>query len=348
MTTTSTDAGRAVKISGPAGLAGSIPILLGFPPRESAVLVCFAGPRRTMAPAIRMDLPTGAAHARALAAFIALQAQQHADQVALVLFTDEPSGRRRGRPSFPRDAFVRQCVRRLEAVDVPVFDAMLVRNGVVWSYLHHWPTEPGYPVPDPDDPAMSELRARSALAGRAMLPDRADLVSAVAGPVGPAARAAEQELIHAEHRWRELTTELDHADAEAAGVTVACAALDELRRAFERRLPLPAAVVADFVLALRQPTARDEVVRRLLAEWTDAPLPLLLKLLTCTPDLYAAHLATVTSIVAYRAGDGALAQVTVDRALVVDPDNPMANLLVQLFGSGLRPELLDSMLGEEL
>ncbi len=61
--TTSPMPGDVVRVSGPQGIIGSIPYLLGFHPEESLVMLCLRGERNRMGPVLRIDLPTDK-HAR--------------------------------------------------------------------------------------------------------------------------------------------------------------------------------------------------------------------------------------------------------------------------------------------
>jgi hypothetical protein len=59
--------------------------------------------------------------------------------------------------------------------------------------------------------------------------------------------------------------------------------------------------------------------------------------LTRVTEPYAAAPACRLSFAAWRAGEGALANVALDRALAADPHYSMARLLQELFISGLPP-----------
>ena len=52
----------------------------------------------------------------------------------------------------------------------------------------------------------------------------------------------------------------------------------------------------------------------------------------------APPLCSILAMVAYRHGDGALAQVAVDRCLETEPGNPLAHMLMAIMSAGLRPE----------
>lgn len=78
-----------------------------------------------------------------------------------------------------------------------------------------------------------------------------------------------------------------------------------------------------------------------------AAVPSLVAAVRHTPagDQATAHLASVPAALAYRTGDGSLAQVAIDRALASEPSHSLARLLVALVSSGLPPADLDEILG---
>lgn len=63
------------------------------------------------------------------------------------------------------------------------------------------------------------------------------------------------------------------------------------------------------------------------------------------PDDVAAELCSVLAVAAYRAGDGALAQVAVDRCLRGDPEHRLAHLMLGVMAAGLHPDELTGLGG---
>ena len=50
------------------------------------------------------------------------------------------------------------------------------------------------------------------------------------------------------------------------------------------------------------------------------------------------------AVIAYRKGDGALAQVALDRALHSDPAHRLAHLMLAVMAAGMHPSDLDTLL----
>ena len=61
------------------------------------------------------------------------------------------------------------------------------------------------------------------------------------------------------------------------------------------------------------------------------------------PDEAATQVCATLAVIAYRQGDGALAQLAVDRVLAAEPSHRLAGVLLELFNSGVRPEELDRL-----
>lgn len=65
---------------------------------------------------------------------------------------------------------------------------------------------------------------------------------------------------------------------------------------------------------------------------------------TRTGDPAIPNMCAALALLAYRRGDGALAQVAVDRALTGDPHHRMSHLMLAVMAAGLPPEDLDDLL----
>jgi hypothetical protein len=109
-----------------------------------------------------------------------------------------------------------------------------------------------------------------------------------------------------------------------------------------RRLPQQA--LADLVALATDQHIRDNVISWALRHVEDALVPLFSDVVHAIPDTEAAPLCTALAVVAYRAGDGALAHAAAERAIRCEPDLKIARMLSELFSSGIRPEQLDVLL----
>jgi hypothetical protein len=100
-------------------------------------------------------------------------------------------------------------------------------------------------------------------------------------------------------------------------------------------------VAMELVIDLNDVRVRNAVLAMAVAQLDEPWLPLLIACATWTPDYLAAELCSVLSMVAYRHGDGALAQLAVDRCLAVEPRHPVAQMMTAIMSAGVHPEDLE-------
>ncbi|MGS0684196.1 DUF4192 domain-containing protein [Nakamurella sp. GG22] len=370
---TTTDDAAPIRVSGPAGLLAAVPPMLGFRPTNSLVLICVSGGRRRIGPVARVDLPLG--HDKTMAAHLARHALNHADEVVVVCYQDT----RRRRPLLD------DLLGELATVGVDVMDAMVVRGGRARPALNAAMerAHPGIALPGADHPAVLALNAAGALAGRSVLSDREQLRQSIAGPTGSRLREAAHWITEAAAGRMPSTSPLPAA-AAPPGPTRPLTSRP-IARGPERSAPEPSypygcdgsgpgdlvppsvrglmerachqitttgAVTVDVAAAIAvtlvQDTVRDAVLRQAVVEVDRPWLPMLISCATRTPTALAPPLCSVLAMVAYRHGDGALAQVAVDRCLEAEPENPLAHTLMAIMSAGLRPELLEDLASNPL
>ena len=338
---TTTDDETPIRISGPVGLLATVPMMLGFHPTNSLVMMCVSGRRRKVGPVARVDLPPG--HDRAMAAHLARHALQHADEVVLVSYQSF-----RRRPPLLDDV-----LREMARVGMEVMDALVVRGGRARPALNAAMerAHPGYPLPGADDPQVRALTAAGALAGRSVLADREELRRSIAGPTGARLRQAERKITEAACGRRpssELLPGLTAADHILLG-EMPSEVDDLISQAFGQVLAgdgVGVEVAAALIVLLTDHLVRDAVLDRAVIE-VDLPwLPMLISCATWTPDPLAPPLCSVLAMVAYRHGDGALAQIAVDRCLLAEPEHPLAHLMIAIMAAGIHPEELERITGE--
>lgn len=326
---TSTGDFTTVRLSGHDGLLVAIPAMLGFHPEESLVMVCVSGPRQRVGPVIRVDLePTGHRSGNEPVGVDDLRnyAQRYADQVALVCYTS----------ALGRPLLLGRVESALRAHDVDILDVVLVRRG------HAYPAGPDgthsqrRPVPGPNDPQVQLMAAAAALQGRAVLPDREALRASVAGPAGAS--------------LRESLAAMQRAADRVIGVLGASGPIDRpaLRRLRDSTVGLalrhaatsgtvPQDTAAVLALLVSDVRSRDHLVARAVREVDQPWLAMLVAVARTTPDADAAQICAVLALTAYARGDGALAQVAIDRCLDGEPDHGLAHLMVEAMAAGMPP-----------
>ncbi len=335
-----------LRVIGPSALLTALPRMLGYHPRDSIVLVALRGPRGKLAVTMRLDLPERGDEAEC-ADLLALGALQNRADRAVLLRYDETAAHHVGIVSTataavaPATAGARvACTdqRSFDAVppivaavrdalhqrDIGLTDALLVAAGRWWSDLclnpRCCPAE-GTPLPLDE---TSVVTAALVAEGARALPDRDAVVRSIAAP-----RSARR--VEAERALDAAAAEL--ADRVAAGEShhdlrqETRALFDETLAGYPQGRGLAPATAARLVVGLGDVGARDSVLARAARPDSDALLSLLMDLVRTAIPPVDAPVATALAWVAYSRGDGTLANVALDRALLTDPGYSMARLI---------------------
>jgi Domain of unknown function (DUF4192) len=314
----------------PAEIAAAIPVLTGFVPQESVVVLSLRPPRKRIGLTMRFDLPPDDL-AEVLAAEVAARLEHDGAATAVVaVYTEAPDvdGRRAGQAL-------------VDAIDDvhPVSEALLVRDGRWWSYLCSGgsccPSQ-GTPLDAATSPALELLATESTLQGRAVLASREDLVASIAPPQLLAAVVAEQRLDAAAEAF--VTAMADPSAAVRAALAIARELLDA-----GCDEPVDPAVAAELAMALHAKAVRDEIATWGLDRAEDL-LALLIQVARQVVPPYDAPVCTLLAWISYAQGNGALANVALDRALDTDPDYTMAGLLRQAIDAQLPPAKVQAVL----
>jgi hypothetical protein len=303
-----------VRLTSPGEIAAAVPHLCGFVPSESLVAVSLRGERRRIGLSLRLDLLSADLDDEVSDQVAGRLAHDNASAVVLVIYT-EGSGPR------PREPLMRALIDAVELRGMTVMEGLLVRGGRWSSYTcsHRDCCPPeGTPVPAPVD----LLAAAAAYDGRVVLRDREELVASLAPPTLLAARLARQQLDAAMVQWLATVDEVGRDAARRDAVAALRAAITT---------PCDAAAV---VVPLQDVAIRDEVATWALED-SEALLSLLLSLAHASVAPYDVPVCTLVALVAWVRGDGALANVALDRALAGDPSYSMA----KLFRAGLDGQL---------
>ncbi|MEV6374232.1 DUF4192 domain-containing protein [Micromonospora musae] len=316
-------------VRSPADLIAAVPYLLGFHPAESVVVVAMRGRRVVFA--ARADLPDPAEDPGAPLRHLAhVVGRQRANAATVVGYG--PAHRVTPAVDATRDA--------LAEAGLVLLDALRVTDGRWWSYLCD---EAGCCPPEGRryDPGASEITASAVYAGQVALPDRDALVAQVAPVDGAAREAMRRATAEAEQRLARLLGEASADDPLGGGPVRAAgeAAVREALRRQRRGERLGDDEVAWLSLLLTRVSVRDHAWERTdgrdrdIRLWTDV-------LRRAEPELIAAP-ASLLAFAAWRAGQGALAAVALERALAEHPDYSLALLLDDLLRRGVPPSELD-------
>jgi hypothetical protein len=322
-----------VRIGSPADVLAIVPHLLGFHPADSLVVIGAGRPRDRIELAFRYDLPDppDAGKAADIAA--------HAVAVG---------GRRRrstrigvgygtGRLVTPVADVLAVGLRQ---AGLRPRELMRVESGRYWSYICR------NPACCPADGVAFDVGAHPAaaamiVAGMAAYPDRAALARTLAPASGPAADSMNLATKRALRRAAGLVAGAERQrPGDHTRLLVA-----EGRRAVTDAIQIyrnGGQVSADDSIAwlsviLAQLPVRDDAWARMDPEHHQAHLRLWSDVVRRACSRYVPAPASLLAFTAWQAGDGALANIALDRALASDPSYSMALLLRDIMDAGVPP-----------
>lgn len=331
-----------VRVDDPGDLVAGLPHLLGYRPRESVVLMSLGGKSgRRVGLTVRADLPAPE-HARELASWLAERLATDRPRRALAFVVSEtPDEGGASGPDLPYRAVVHDLVLALDAVGVPLEQALLVRGGRWWDFdCPHLCCAPGAGTALPAE--TGEIEVASVAAGTVVVADRAELEQRIA-PVGWAAAAGMHQTCL--RVVGELTGRPVDEWAGNAG-------RERIRRAVERCRPGPVRErladddVARIVCSLRDGAVRDWALLLSLEDDASAAEALWTECTRRAPSPLDAAPATLLAVSAWLRGDGAMANIALDRALESDPGYSLAGLLADALAACVPPSRLRAFLVE--
>ena len=327
-----------IKLSSPSDIVTAVPVVLGFHPAESLVVMCLSGPRRRQGLTMRIDLPEPQ-HDDTLAADLVHRAERDdAEAVVAVCYTESPDVD----GDLPRRDLIDTLTGAFGRRNIGLLELLLVRGGRWYSYVcseECCPPE-GTPITATRNSEMLALEARAALDGHAVLGSREELEATIRGPVAvreAVLRASYQRI--GETFFDEVT---QHGADHALQRTLQLA-----RAAYERFLGGDHVLADDdavrILLGLEDKFARDELLTWALDDSPEELVVLLSTLARCALDENAAPICSALACVAYQMGNGALANIAVERALASEPGYELARLIDASLQAQIEPAEIRAM-----
>jgi hypothetical protein len=311
-----------VLVGSPAGLIAAVPHLLGFTPHDSLVVVGVTPPSGRVQLAMRYDLP-GSDEAAAIAEHtVGMLSRRHVPVAAVLGYGPGPL------VTPAADAF-RQAASR---ACVKLQDVLRVHDGRYWSYLCHDPSccpPEGVPFDTAAHPAAKALAA----AGLPALPARADLAATIAPLTGSAAAA----MARATRRAEQLASRRITSGGQRALDEQGLSAVRDAITAYRDGGSVSLARHAWLALVLTSLPVRDDAWARMDPAHRAAHQRLWTDVTSRAQPGYAAAPASLLAFTAWQCGNGALANVALDRALDDIPGYSMAGLLRGAVDAGLPP-----------
>jgi Domain of unknown function (DUF4192)/Protein of unknown function (DUF3085) len=324
---TSSDPPTPIKLRSPADVVALVPYLLGFHPSQSLCLIGLNDSKLTCA--IRYDLP----EADDIGAFTDALTSMVADKPIKVMLL----------AGYGTDAEVTPALTAtldaLAAIEIPVADAVRAEEGRYFPYLCGDETCCP-PEGTPYEIDTSAAAAAAVTAGLSALPDRSYLAARITPQQGTARAAVETATARA-------TADIEQQMREPGGL---CGFISEVRDTITTALDLyrdggklsdeDAARLSVFLGVIR---LRDEAWATITLEVADSQLALWTDM-TRRASINVAACASLLAFTAWLTGDGAFANIAVERATDADPEYTMAHLLNSLLAVGLPPTAVAEMM----
>ena len=327
--------GLRVRIGSPESVLAVIPGLLGFDPRQSFVVIGAELARREVRVTLRYDLPDPGkprlAAVLAEQAVSLLSAQGVSTAVAVGYGAD-------GAVSPVAAAFL----DRAAAAGITVAELLRAEDTRYWSYVCREPAccpPEGTAFDVAGHPAARALRAT----GGQVLPSREDLAATVAAAGGQRGRAMRRATRQALGNIARCAARMSRAGVPVSTRRLTAVlgqlAVREAIRRYREGEPVDPEDAAWLTVALRQVRVRDDAWARMDTEHRDAHQRLWTDLTRLARPGYVAAPASLLAFVAWQSGDGALANVALDRALADNPHYSMALLLREALDAGAPPAM---------
>jgi hypothetical protein len=313
----------------PTDLIAIVPVVLGFHPRESVVLLTFGTPGAAFH--ARVDLPVGRAEQEEVAdVLVRAVVANHAERVAVLLYTDDEEV---AHTQF--DLLLGRLLdRRVEVIDVLRIDD---------ARWHSLPEDGS--AGTPYDLDAHPFTAQGVFDGQVVHRDREELADTLVGTDEEDA----VEVALAATRFADLTTASSSHEPGSAYLRAEARWLQRRIRAFveDRRAMQPADAGRLLVLASLVPT-RDVAWAEITRTSSGSHVELWRRLVQRAPRDLLPGACSLLAFAAWQHGDGALAWCAIDRCLEVDPDYSMAHCIAQVLTGAVPPGVWEPISEDEL
>ncbi len=311
-----------------------VPHLLGFVPSKSLVVIGAGSPRGRIHLTLRFDLPDPPDQDAALdiARHAASVLSRQRQPLAVVI------GYGPGHLVTPIADALRDEASR---TGLELRDVLRVENGRFWSYLCREPAccpAEGVPL-SRSHPAAEAMAA----AGVRVLPDRDTLAASIAPLGGLVRQSMRQATERAEAHAIDLMARASRSGRGKArrlvveeGLSAVADAIATYRRGGHF---VTDDQVAWLSLALTSLRVRDDAWARMDEAHRDTHLTMWTDVVRRTEPAYVPAPASLLAFTAWQVGNGALANVALDRALEADPGYSMAMLLREVIDAGAPPAM---------
>lgn len=331
---TAPPADRRLRVGSPVSLLAVVPHLLGFMPGRSLVVIGTEAPKGQVKLALRYDLPDPPAEetVRDITEHAAeVLAAQHVEDVVMIGYG----------PAALVVPLADEFRKAAAVHGLTLAEILRVQDQRYWSYLCDKPDccpPEGTPFDLLADPAWMTMSGT----GHSVLSSRDDLAKTVAGLDGTAGEAAHRATARAEAKASTLIARVTRTGRRgqarrliaAAGISSVAAALATYRRG--QRIT-NADQMAWLTIVLRDLRVRDDAWARMDPKYREPYCRMWTDVTRAARSGYVAAPACLLAFAAWQDGNGALANVALDRAIADQPGYTMAELLRQVIDGGVPP-----------
>ena len=334
---TSRPSERRVRIGSPTALLAVVPLLLGFEPGNSMVVIGTEPPRAEVRVTLRYNLPDppdGRLAAEIVRHAVGVLAAQHIESAVAVGYG----------PEYLVSPLAEALRDHSPQAGIAVTELLRAEQFRYWSYICAEPgccPPEGTPFDVRDHPAALAMMAASAEA--TVLASRDELVASLAPAGGEAGAAMHRATRRAEEQVARLLARIARSSRKGSGrrliATSGLQAVTDAIKLYRGGDRIGTEQAAWLTVVLRDMRVRDDAWSRMDPDKVTAHLRLWTDLTLMARPGYVAAPASLLAFVAWQAGNGALANVALDRALTDIPQYSMALLLRQAIDSGAPPSL---------
>jgi hypothetical protein len=304
-----------IRLNGPTDLLTTVPLLLGFHPEHSLVVVGLL--KGELQCTLRVDLPGSADHLEHLPDLTAQLSLNECDGCVVIVYGEAELA----------EAVAQRASTRYHAAGIAPLDLLRVADGRWFSLTCEKACCPPEGLPIPETSAAS---CEVAVAGGYAEADRS-AISAQLAPAPAGSRAAVERAV-----FRALTV-----DAELDWVVQRDVDLRSIDHWMETNaLPGPDGIAA-VGLALGDLDIRDYALRRINSgKFEGNRVDLWIWVARHLEDDLVPAVATVAGFAAYRFGNGVLALEALELALKASPHYRLAQMLMAALQAGIPPAAL--------
>jgi Domain of unknown function (DUF4192) len=328
---------RVIRVTSPAKVLNLVPHLVGFHPDRSMVVIGMEAPRTAIRVTVHYPLPDVPTQKYIGLLMEHVAALLHGNSLSKAMVV-----------GYGPDELITPCIAEFRSLadshDIELLELLRVEHGRYWSCTCTNPEccpADGTSFVLTADPEFASLSTPDGVSG--VLQNREALAAQVAPVSGAEAaamrRVTRQAAARAIRLLEQAPVSADEPSGRALLVREGITAMKAAIQRYHDGGDISRGEAAWLTVSLRDVQIRDDAWSRLDAEDRKANLRLLLDLTRLARRGYVVAPATLLAFVAWQCGNGALANVALDRAWDDDPRYSLAHTIREAVNCGARASL---------